>query len=180
MQRLRRFSSGFVDFFFIPFVLVSFLGSLTLILSNFQGLSSTGIKVVAIVFFGMMCYTVCAPIRQYMNRVFKRLLKIINEHRTAFLAGLIVVTLLWQVAVVFLVSGRSIWDPDIITKTAMRDLSSGMAPDYFSVNPNTLLLLFLEHGLWLISGRLEFENFIIFLNLVNVFLRERKISCVNA
>ncbi|WP_461244289.1 hypothetical protein [Secundilactobacillus muriivasis] len=44
---------------------------------------------------------------------------------------------------------------------------------YFSINPNNLNLLFLEHGLYVISQALKFHNFLVVLNLNYSYLPKK-------
>lgn len=49
---------------------------------------------------------------------------------------------------------------------------------YFSINPNNLNLLFLEHGLYVISQALKFHNFLVVLNVVNLIFVDIAVALV--
>lgn len=169
-QQIKQLSNSLVNFFYVPLVFISVLGSVQLILTNFQGLSRVGMIVVNFIAFVLLVYVICRPFRQVVNNGWKNILYLIRLHPSVALWILIVVTVVWQIAVVLLISGYNSWDPGIIAMRAMGKRAPGAIPEYFSVNPNVLLLLFLEHGLWLISGQLDFAHFAILLNLINILL----------
>jgi len=167
-HQIKQISNGLVNLFFIPLILVSLVGSAELILKNFQGLSGLGVKVVDITFFVILVYIVCAPVRKWINNGCLSLLHFMRQYRTVFLWILVALTALWQIAVVVLMSGYNNWDSGKIVEAAMADLPGASA--YFSNYPNTVSLLFLERGVWLISGQPNFQNLVLILDFLNIFL----------
>lgn len=167
-HQIKQISNGLVNLFFIPLILVSLIGSIQLILKNFQGLSGIGVKLTDIIFFVVLIYIVFTPVRKWINTGCQYLWQTICHYRTVSLWVLIIMTLLWQVAVVILMSGYNNWDSGKIVEAAMENLQGASA--YFSNYPNTVSLLFLERGLWFISGQPNFQNFVLLLDFLNIFL----------
>jgi len=169
-QQIKKISNGMINIFLIPLTLIALLGGIQLVLSNFQSLSRTGFIIVSSVLLAILVYIISLPIRKLINRCWKCLLWYIRKHKVPFLLSLTVVTIMWQLAVVFLLSGTGGWDPYTIMSTAIRQISPSVASMYFSLSPNTLLLTFIEHGLWLISGQPQLHYFVVLLNVVNIIL----------
>mgnify|MGYP003361951018 CR=1 FL=1 len=165
---LKDVSNGIVNLFFIPLILVTLLGGVPLILANFQGLSSIGVKVVDILGLLLIVVLICSPVRRVISKWLTQAQHMIERYRRPLVCLLIAVTLLWQVAVVWLLSGYSAWDPGKIILAAIGQLPN--PSPYFSNYPNTVFLLLLERGIWLVSGQPKLQTFILILNFINIFL----------
>ncbi|MFC6294107.1 hypothetical protein ACFQH1_02615 [Lactiplantibacillus daoliensis] len=69
---------------------------------------------------------------------------------------------------VYSLSGTSYWDPNIILNGA---IGGGYQPkQYFSNYPNTLMLLYMEHFLWLLLGKPTLEVLILVFNYINIIV----------
>lgn len=167
-HQIKQISNGIVNLFFITLILVSLIGGIQLILSNFQGLSGLGVKIVDAVLVVILIYIICAPVRKWVSSGNRYCLRFIQHYHMVYLWTFILLTLVWQVAVVMLMSGDSNWDSGLIIKALIGDLPGKSA--YFSHNPNTISLMFLERRIWLISGQPGFQNFVLILNFINIFL----------
>jgi len=163
-NRIQGLSSGIVDVFLIPLITIALLGSLSLILPNFKMMSPTAVKITTGLLFVIILFAVCQPLRRLTIQVYTRLYR----YRRILIWVILVVTLCWQIAIVYLLSGPNAYD----TRMIMSAVINGVAPnqDYFSAYPNTILMFFLERALWLITGRPVLETFVIYQNIVNLFL----------
>jgi len=166
--QIKSISNGLVNLFFIPLILVTLLGALSILLVNFQGLSSIAIKVVDVLGLVVIITLICRPVRQLVVGWVRWVVEVVSRYRLIFLVLVVVGTLAWQIAVVMLLSGFSAWDPGKIILAAMQKLPN--PSPYFSNYPNTVLLLLMEHGIWLLSGQPNLANLILHLNFINIVL----------
>ena len=74
--------------------------------------------------------------------------------------------LLWQFYLLLTVSGFCFWDPGIIILKAISKTSWG-GTDYFSYNPNTVLLLLIEHDVWKVLGQPSLRVLTVVLGFIN-------------
>lgn len=176
--QLKNVSNGLVNLFFIPLILITLLGGAPLILANFQGLSSIGIKVVDVIGLILILALICAPVRHAISKWSRPVVQLVKRYRRPLLWVLIVGTLLWQVAVVWLLSGFSAWDPGKIILAAIGQLPN--PSPYFSNYPNTVFLLLLERGIWLVSGQPKLQTFIVILNFINIILIDSGVLMLRA
>ncbi|MFC6294105.1 hypothetical protein ACFQH1_02600 [Lactiplantibacillus daoliensis] len=173
---IKNVSGVLVDLFFIPLILVSLLGSLSRILVDFHGLRSSAVKVVDITAFIVLLYIVSRPLRQKLKKYLNKVLLYFGGARALLLCLVIIVTVLWQIAVVILMTGYSDWDPGKIILASMDKLPNPTY--YFSAYPNTHCLLFLERGVWLLSGQLKLESYAVLLSCINIILVDSAVAMV--
>lgn len=177
-SRIKQVSNGLVNLFLIPLILVTLFGGIQLILSNFQGVGSLTVKMIDAIFFVAIIFLSWMPVFQKVVHCWNIILNLCKKHRTKLFLLLLIITLVWQIAVVCLISGNSGWDPGVIARTAIGQQPS-YASEYFSVSPNTMLLLFVERGLWIIAGsKLKIEAFIVYLNFLNIFLIDSAVAMI--
>jgi len=171
---IKNVSGVLVDLFFIPMIVISLLGSLSHILTDFHGLRSSAVKAVDIMVLLVLLYIVFRPLRQNLNKYLNKALLYFSKSRVLLYWVVLIVTVLWQIAVVFLLTGYSDWDPGKIILASMGKLPTPTI--YFSGYPNTLCLLFLERGMWLMSGQLKLESFTLLLNCLNIILVDSAVA----
>ncbi|WP_353885987.1 hypothetical protein [uncultured Limosilactobacillus sp.] len=82
--------------------------------------------------------------------------------------GLVILILIWQLVMIWSISGFSTWDPGIIILQATGQ--SQWVPNYFSYYQNTLPLMFFEHLVWRLIGSPNYKVLTIVLNIINMML----------
>ncbi|WP_288845984.1 hypothetical protein [uncultured Fructobacillus sp.] len=109
------------------------------------------------------------------SRQFKVVISWLNQffYNKFFLFSLAILIIIWQLQTVGLLTGSSGWDFTIISTQVLVDGGKhGLLgwSDYFSFYPNNLMLLRLETIYWHITGQVDLNTFIYYLNLLNVVI----------
>lgn len=168
LRQIKKISNGLINTILIPFIVLAILGALSLILPNFLAMNSSAVKLTfVVIFIGLLSVTV-APIKRLVRKTIKWCYSISYPHRRIIIGIIIFVTVCWQIAVIYLISGENAHDLGLIMHAAVE----GVGPNqiYFSMYPNTILFFFIEHGWWLVTGKPVFENFVVYFNLINLIL----------
>lgn len=110
------------------------------------------------------------------KKVKKTILTIIDRMGPTCKSILIITLILWQLLMIFTISGFSTWDPGIIVLQATGQKQ--WVPDYFSYNPNTLPLMFFEHFVWRAIGSPSYKVLTIVLNIINMMLVDTSVYCL--
>lgn len=133
---LKKSMNFLVNIFFVPLLIIGLLGAAANLLNDMIGASKSGILVLDILLVSVPVFLIA----------YKRQLRIpINKKFCCY--GLACVIVAWQAYLVITVAGFSIWDPgNILLKAINKTPWTGTS--YFSSNPNTFLLLLIEHGIW--------------------------------
>lgn len=149
----------------MPLLLITLASGVGLILPNIQGMSSSGMRTLDLTYIMAALLVV---FRKRVSAVINTIKPAVVKYRWLIFAIFTIALISWQCYLVNLLSGDSIWDPGIIVRTAMGRKS--WVTDYFSCNPNTFMLLAVEHWFWLIFGQPNMHTFVVMLNYVNIVL----------
>lgn len=166
--RIQRASNVFINLFYLPLIFISFLGAVNLILATFNGVRPIPMGIfsaIMIVVFVSCCIT---SWRHWWSRVWHISVKYFSRHKVFYVIVLAVITITWQVIVVRLLSGTSYWDPlNIMTGAIQGKVQPKL---YFSYNSNTLLLMYVEHALWILLSKPDFQTLVLSMNYINIFI----------
>ena len=88
------------------------------------------------------------------------LARLVRAHRTVIVIGLAGLTILWQLMLVFALTGNTEWDPTILSFAAAG--RPAWVTDYFSTCPNNYLLLVIERVLWKACNLVGIHNYAVF------------------
>mgnify|MGYP003361950990 CR=1 FL=1 len=167
-DRVKKISNGLINLFLMPLIVIALLGSLSLIVPAFQGMSSLAIKLVTGLCFIGLVIAISQPLRQVCRKLITGLYAKGYPHRRVLMWVVIVLTLCWQLAIIYLLSGQNAYDTGKIMDAAINGAQAHQT--YFSLNQNTLLLLFIERGFWLMTGQPSLTTFVIYANVINLIL----------
>lgn len=167
-DRVKKISNGLINLFLIPLVVTALLGSLALIVPAFQGMSGLAVKLVTGLGVIGVVIVISQPVRRACHKLVTGLYAKGYPHRRVLMWVVIVLTLCWQLAVIYLLSGQNAYDTGKIMDAAINGAQAHRT--YFSLNQNTLLLLFLERGFWFMTGRPSISTFVVYANVINLIL----------
>lgn len=154
-----------VNIFFIPLVVISLMGSISLLLGQITSASTVTIIILNVIWIsGVIIYL----LHEQYKKIGDIILKCLKRHVKIIKLILIILLVLWQLYLIVTISGKSEWDPGNILLAAMR--KKGQFPHYFSYYPNTLFLLFYEHFIWIIFGKPNIVAFTMLINVVNLII----------
>ena len=164
-MKLIRLSNLIINFFLVILVVVSIIGAIV-VLPTIIGRSSKLIVLISIVLIMLIAF-----IGTYWGKsvyLAKKIRKFIVLNKRVFLVLFFLVTILWQFMIVMSLAGSTTWDPSIIVRAAAGH--SYWVKDYFSFYPNTLLLLFFEHFVYIVAGHPRLITLTKILNIINLLL----------
>ena len=164
-MKLIRLSNLIINFFLLILVATSIIGAVA-VLPATVGRSS-----IFMWFIGISVIIMIAFVSTYWQKSIylgKKVKNFILVNKSLLLITFFVVTVLWQIIIVLSLSGNTAWDPSIIERAAAKH--NYWVEDYFSFYPNTLLLLFFEHFIYVIAGHPKLEILTIILNIINLLL----------
>lgn len=162
---MKKISNFIVNIFFIPLMAISIIGAFGILLNLISSISSNLLFITnfaVILFIAAISFVSISSIIKYKIISFIRS----NLRSVFFVLG--IALLVWQISIVVTISGFSSWDPGIILLKAMD--KSIWVRDYFSTYSNTVLILLIEHGIWLMFSMPNVENFTLILNFINIIL----------
>ncbi len=155
---LKKRMNFLANIFFIPLLLISLLGAAATLLNDVAEASKSGIL--------MMDILIVMLILLFLVRHKKPLFSIngkFSRYLRYFMLGAI---LFWQFYLLLNMSGFCVWDPGSIMLKAIGK-ASWVGEDYFSYNPNTFLLLLIEHSIWKGLGQPSLRILTVTLGLIN-------------
>ncbi|MDM8304015.1 hypothetical protein QUW34_05415 [Limosilactobacillus vaginalis] len=161
---MRKLSNRFINVFYLPLVVISLFGAVSFLLNQLYMLQAKNILIIDVflIIIGI-CYLIkWGKIKAAIDLTVKRL-----ESRN-IKRGLVILILIWQLVMIWSISGFSTWDPGIIILQATGQ--SQWVPNYFSYYQNTLPLMFFEHLVWQLIGSPSYKVLTIVLNVINMIL----------
>lgn len=165
MKKVQAISGKLINFFFIPMILISLVGAVSLLPSIIQGTSYKFIGVLTIcLFIGWI--VVQLKKEMFGSNTIGKISGFAVNYKKWILFIFSIVIIVWQISLIYYLSGLSIWDPGIVSLAASNN--EYWVKDYFSVNPNNLSLLFLEHIIWIVFRHPSIYKFITILNGLNL------------
>lgn len=163
-MKVKKISNFIINFFLLTLIATSLIGAISLVSVTVARASK-----IILVFLALMILTVDLVVTYFDGSLLllKKVKAFLVAHRRLLLVLLSLFTVLWQLLLIISLSGQSFWDPSIIESAA-----AGLKFDknYFSFCPNTLLLFFFEHTVYIIAGHPGFRELTLILEVVNLVL----------
>lgn len=164
--RIQRASNVFINLFYLPLIFISFLGSVSLILPTFNGIRTKPMILFFVIILVAFVSCCISSWRQWWLKAWRSSVKCFLRHKMFYVIILAIITITWQIIVVQLLSGTSHWDPlNIMTGAMQGEVHPKL---YFSYNPNTLLLMYMEHALWILLSKPDFQALVLTMNYINI------------
>lgn len=167
-MNLQKLSNIVINFFLVLLIGISLFGAVSLIVTSFEGIGKVSVSIADLGIVILIFYMISESFRGKLIKSYANVHDHIQKNIGRYKLILLCLTIFWQLFVVVTLSGFSQWDPSIISFAAMH--RKFWVADYFSINSNTTLLLFIENLVWIITGKLKFGYFVIVLNLINMLL----------
>lgn len=153
-----------VNVFFIPLILITIIGSFN---NLYQQVTSATKS--TIIFFDICFLALCVLCFSW-HKFMKNSEKLNNRLiKRSILALMVILILLWQLYLVFNLSGVSDWDPTTILN-AVTNGTDKTVTKYFSQVPNNFFLYLVERFVWNILGHPSIKTLTISLNIINYIL----------
>lgn len=163
-MKISKISNFIINFFLLILVVTSLIGAVSMI-PAIVGRTTKSI----LFFLALITLMVDIAVTYFGNSLalLKKIKYFLVANKRLLLLLLSLFTLLWQLLLLTSLHGQSLWDPSIIESAA-----AGLKFDknYFSFYPNTLLLLFFEHFIYIIAGYPGFKDFTLVLGIINLIL----------
>lgn len=160
---MKEASNKIINFFFVPLSAISLVGAISLLPGIIQFVSN-GTLSICIFFLFFLWILFVTRHTHLIKAIFVDWTKHCKVHLFIFAMLLI----FWQSSIVFYLSGTSLWDPNSIVLVAMGHLPS--LKDYFSLNPNNVLMLLFERVVWVTFQKPPLKTFQIILTIFNVIV----------
>jgi len=167
-KRIQQASNIFINLFYLPLVFISLLGSIGLILVTFSGLRPKSMWFVVLILIISLVVGCVPQLRQWLRDISELLYQRLLAHKHIVLIFLAVITVIWQIVIVYSLSGKSVWDPGDVLTVAVGGQET--MSHYFSNYPNTLMLLYMEHGIWNFLGQPTTKVLVFALNYINILI----------
>lgn len=170
----KRFLNTLANIFLIPLLFISLLGAASVMINDMIEASKSGIILIDILF-------IIGIILLIFHK--QKISFTINKRIVGYV--IIIILLAWQTYLLLNVAGVTGWDPGRIIYKAMEKKAAGYEDNYFSIYPNTFLLLMVEHIIWKVVGHPEslrvltsilavFNYILLDLGLLNLFYIGKK------
>nr|WP_288489854.1 hypothetical protein [uncultured Limosilactobacillus sp.] len=161
---MKKLSNRFINVFYLPLIVISLFGAVSFLLNQLYMLQTKSILIIDVfLIIIVICYLIkLGKVKAVIDLTVKRL-ESKNIKR-----GLVILILIWQLVMIWSISGFSTWDPGIIILQATGQ--SQWVPNYFSYYQNTLPLMFFEHLVWRLIGSPNYKVLTIVLNIINMML----------
>lgn len=161
---MKKLSNRFINVFYLPLIVISLFGAVSFLLNQLYMLQTKSILIIDVfLIIIVICYLIkWGKVKAVIDLTVKRL-ESKNIKR-----GLVILILIWQLVMIWSISGFSTWDPGIIILQATGQ--SQWVPNYFSYYQNTLPLMFFEHLVWQLIGSPSYKVLTIVLNVINMVL----------
>lgn len=148
-------------------MLISLIGAISLLPNIMSNVSAEFIAVLTVIIVLIYIFFELYRIRKVKEKVLD-ILRFVTSKKKFYIwlcVGILIV--LWQLYLIHYLAGISYWDPGIIEMTAAR--KRVWVVGYFSTNPNNILILLIEHAIWVIFNRPSVYLFSKILSVVNLF-----------
>jgi len=167
-NQIQQTSNIFINFFYLPLIFISLLGSIGLILVTFDGLRPKSMWLIVLIIIVGLIFGCVPRFRHWLRHASQSLYQKFLTHQRMSLIILAVITVMWQIVIVYSLSGKSIWDPGDVLTVAVggRETMS----HYFSNYPNNLMLLYMENAFWNLLGRPSLYTLVPALNCINILI----------
>ncbi|MDF7636975.1 hypothetical protein PT274_01675 [Leuconostocaceae bacterium ESL0958] len=165
---MKRLLTDLTNLLLAILLVVSTVGAVSLLPPIVNGLTNSFVKVLNL--FLLLLFVIFLLGAKKRAMVWQRLRvfyqRSLHRYRWVFLMLALLFLVLWQFFCLYALHGTAGWDWAAITQNAIRP----DWPAYFSYSPNNLLLLKLENIYWHLLGSPGYENFIIWLDALNIVL----------
>lgn len=165
MINLKRYSNFIVNVFTVILVLISLLGAISLLAQDIMNASKACIIMLDIIFILAILYLLK---KEKVKAIIKMVIKTLYQSKWV-LTSIMLLLIIWQLYLLITFSGSTNWDPNLILLKATNHFFKGQHL-YFSHYPNLSFILFYEHFLWMLSGKLGIKGFTYLLGLINIFV----------
>lgn len=165
MINLKRYSNFIVNVFTVILVLISLLGAISLLAQDIMNASKACIIMLDIIFILAILYLLK---KEKVKAIIKMVIKTLYQSKWV-LPSIMLLLIIWQLYLLITFSGSTNWDPNLILLKATNHFFKGQHL-YFSNYPNLSFILFYEHFLWMLSGKLGIKGFTYLLGLINIFV----------
>lgn len=163
-MKISKISNFIINFFLLILVVTSLIGAVSMI----PAIVGRTTKVI-LFFLALVVLMIDIAITYFSNSLdlLEKIRDFLVVHKRLLLILLSLLTLSWQLLLLSSLSGQSFWDPSVIESAA-----AGLKFDknYFSFYPNTLLLLFFEHFIYILAGHPGLKDFTLILGVINIIL----------
>ncbi|WP_461240955.1 glycosyltransferase family protein [Paucilactobacillus sp. N302-9] len=164
---MKEVTNKIINLFFMPLSVISLIGAVAELPNIIQNVPNRTLAILIV--GGLILWMLFLLKNTYFIKKFSSLVSnLIKRHKLVILIIAFTVVLIWQLSMVFYLSGISFWDPRSLSLVATGHLPS--LKDYFSLNPNNLLMLLFERAIWVVSQRPSMEQFQMTLGVINVVI----------
>lgn len=164
---LKKNIYSLINFIFALAILFGVLGAMAQLNYNYLKSGDGIIKLFDICLIFAVVVLLC-HVNHISSPGLKAKLAGLKHFKKAFLIGLGILTVMWQLYLIWQLTGVSNWDPvTLLRQAAGKKIAD---PDYFSVYPNNLALLYFEHFVYLLAGKPSLAALTYLMNYLNLIL----------
>lgn len=167
MKKIRDIAIFAINIIFLTLISISILGATALFPDLFTKVSGWVVLISGLIWTIVVACVLSDYLRIHVLQSIHIVISNVYSHRKFFYIIAIVFTIVWQVLLVLTLSGRSGWDPAFLTEVATYKVADN---SYFSVYPNLVFQLFINHFVWILTGQQSSKVLIIILNLLNIVM----------
>lgn len=159
----NRILNFIVNFALFSLIIISCLGIIDNLTASLWSSSKIGLLLIDILF--LLLFILIYNYSQIVKNIYK-VKCYYTKLKKQIIFIIVVLTIAWQIYLIFTLSGFSLWDPGNIILQAMNKKQWG-GKEYFSYYPNTYFLMLIEHWLWIILGHPSLKVLTYVMNTIN-------------
>lgn len=167
VSKVRTSAVYAINIIFLTLVSVSIIGAIALIPDLFTQISGWVVGIVDVFWIITVACILSKKLRLFISQMIRSVITKMRGYKKFVLTITAFIIVIWQIFLVYNLSGWSGWDPSFLTAAATYKV---VEDSYFSVYPNVVFQLFINHFVWILTGQQSRETLIIILNLLNILM----------
>lgn len=161
-MNLKKQSSSFINFFLVPLLVISLVGSISLLPGLIQKLPDK-------IFLVLVCLLIVGYLFYHYPVLDCK--KFFHYIKIPLLVTIILITIIWQIMLIRSLSGNYGWDPHFMLYDSLKiPYADDISRSYFSLYPNNFLLLIIEKVFQACFGLKSLASLTYGLNIFNLVI----------